>query len=115
MPAIGGAPGSTLAVPHVPTESTTSGSTDRGIENASSTASFQSLPSTSRSAEVAADALVWSLTCDAPPDNVHATQLSTVPKHRSRPDSSPVLPRIQASFVTDWFGAIDQPCSTLAT
>ncbi len=84
------------------------------MANASSTAWFQSLPSTSRSAIVAAEALVWSLTCSDPPDSVHATQLSTVPKQRSRPARSPLLARIQASFVTDWFGASAQPCSARA-
>ena len=86
---------SALATPQTPTESTTSGRIDRGMANASRTGSFQSLPSTRRKADVAADALVWSLTCndapDAPPEIVQATQLSTVPKHRSRSDRSPLL------------------------
>ncbi len=85
------------------------------MAKASSTASFQSLPSTRRIAMVAADAFVWSLTCRTTCRQiVHATQLSTVPKQRSRPARSPLLARIQASFVTDWFGASAHPCSARA-
>ena len=66
-----------------------SGKADRGTANASSTSSFQSDPSTRRNPLVVADAFVGSVTCsappEAPPDSIHAIQLSTVPKQRSRP------------------------------
>ncbi len=105
MPAIGGAPGRTLASPHTPIESTTRGNTERGTANASSTSSFQSDPSTRRRPLVVADAFVWSLMWSdspaAPPDRVHAIQLSTVPMHTSRPARSPLFDRSQAALVTD--------------
>ena len=58
MPAIGGAPGRTVASPQMPTESTTVGKAERGTANASSTSSFQSDPSTRRNPLVVADAFV---------------------------------------------------------
>ena len=65
-----------------------------------------------------ADAFVWSLMWSdppaAPPDRVQAIQLSTVPMQTSRPVRSPLLASSQATFVTDWFGAIVHPCSALA-
>ncbi len=58
------------------------GSTPRGMRRASSMASSQSDPAAASSPVT--PALVASVTCSVPPDSVQATQVSTVPKHRSR-------------------------------
>ena len=59
-------------------------------------------------------ALVWSVTWTAPADSVHASHVSTVPKHRSRSAPPATLASSQASLVIDWLGASDTPCSALA-
>ena len=111
---MGGDPGSAVASPHTPTESTTVASIDTGTPKASQTAWFQAEPSTSRSPFVVADAFVWSLTWSAPCDKVQATHESIVPMQRSRPSRSGVFARSQAALVADWFGASAHPCSILA-
>ena len=60
-------------------------------------------------------AFVWSVMCSAPWDNVHATQLSTVPK-QSSPGSRPAaeLASNHISLVADWLGASPRPCSALS-
>ena len=55
-----------------------------------------------------------SVTCTAPPDSTHATQVSTVPKHRSRSRAPAMLFSSQATFVADWLGASASPCSVFA-
>ena len=50
---------------------------------------------------------------EAPPplaDSVHASQVSTVPKQRSRLRSGSKVSSSQATLVADWFGAIEMPC-----
>ena len=53
--------------------------------------SSQSVPSPASSPVM--PALVASVTCSAPPESVHATQVSTVPKHRSRVRSGSAMSR----------------------
>ena len=60
-------------------------------------------------------ALVWSVTWTAPPDNRHASHVSSVPKPRSRSAAPGVLASSHATLVADWFGASDSPWSALAT
>ncbi len=81
IPAMGGAPGSALAGPTTPLESTTVGRTPRGMRKASRIVSFHAAASPH---SPVTPALLASVTCRAPFDRVHATQVSTVPKQRSR-------------------------------
>ena len=60
-----------------------SAATPRGMRRASSIVSSQSVPSPLHAAPVT-PALVASVTCSAPSERCHASQVSTVPKHRSR-------------------------------
>ena len=80
--AIGGLPGRAVASPTTPDESTNRGSRPAGTPSRSSTRPLHSPPS--RASKPVTAALVWSVTCSAPPDSDQASQLSTVPKHRSR-------------------------------
>ncbi len=84
MPQIVGAPGSVLAAPTAPAESTMTGSTAAGILSLASRSASQSMVRGLASAVT--PALVASVTCKAsgpPPLSVQATQLSTVPTHSS--------------------------------
>ena len=110
--AIGGEPGSADAAPITPDESTSEGRIDMGMPSSSHTRSFQPDPSCWNKPVTAA--LEWSVTCSAPSESNHATQESTVPKHRSRSAAPGVLASSQAIFVADWFGASGSPCSILA-
>ena len=102
-----------VASPTTPDESTSAGSTSAGRPRTSSTRSLQALPSTSSKPVTAA--FVWSVTCRAPSDRVHASHVSTVPKHRSRSRAPSTWSSNQASLVADWFGASARSCSTRAT
>src|SRR5207253_6013650 len=100
---IGGAPGKAAAGPITPDESTIAGSTDAGTLRASSTLAFHADASLwTRPVTAALDA---SVTCRAPPDSVHATHVSTVPKQRSRSRLGSAMSRRNASLVADALGA----------
>ena len=109
--AIGGAPSRATASPTAPQESTIVGQrATGGMRSASSTRSDQSC---ARLVQQPGDAPRW---CDpsrgaAPPDSVHASQVSTVPKHRSRLRSGSWVLSSAASLVADWLGARRMPCS----
>src|SRR5438067_239957 len=107
IPAIGGEPANATASPTTPEESTTAGSTDSGTRRASSTGSDQP-DASDRSMPVTA-ALEASVTCSEPLDSVHATQVSTVPKQRSRVRSGSAMSRRNASLVADTLGATRTP------
>ena len=63
-------------------ESTILGSVERGTDSSSSTCSSQ--PAASVVRRPVMKALLASVTCNAPADRFQSTQLSMVPKHRSR-------------------------------
>ena len=77
--AIGGSPGSARASPAYPAESTITGIIAAGIPNVPRTVSSQ--PDASRFWSPVTAALVASVTCRPQPESVHATHVSTVPKH----------------------------------
>ena len=89
MPQMGGAPGSAVAAPTAPDESTTAGIIGKGICKLLRADGSSQAIAGSTSAVTAA--LVASVTCSAsrpaaaPPERVQATQLSTVPKQSSPP------------------------------
>src|SRR3954454_24483303 len=107
MPAIGGGPGNAEAAPMMPVESTTLGSTDSGMRNASSTSGDQ--PEASPRYMPVTAALDAAVTWRSPPERVHTIQLSTVPNanspasHRRRSGST--MSKRKASLVADAFGA----------
>ena len=107
--AIGGPPASAPAAPMGPLESTSVGSTLGGMRSASSTGADQ--VAVSWASRPVTAALVGSVTCSAPSDNVQATQVSTVPKHSSRLRSGSWALSSAASLVADWLGARRMPCS----
>ena len=108
----GGDPASALASPKTPVESTTVGSISIGTPSAAQ-ASVDHAVVSARSRPVTA-AFDGSVTCTAPPDSTHATQVSTVPKHRSRSRAPAMLFSSQATLVADWLGASASPCSAFA-
>ncbi len=104
IPAIGGAPGSAVALPTMPVESTMAGSTLVGTRSTSSTWSSHPLPSP-RTRPVT-PTLDWSVTWSWPFESTHAIHVSTVPNRRSsRVRSGSAMSSRNASFVADWFGA----------
>ena len=107
-----GAPGSAVAGAMGPEVSTSRGIIDREMRNTPSTVSFQSLASPSVSPVTAA--FDRSVTWATPSVSTQAIQLSTVPKHRSRPRSGSRLSSSQASLVADWLGARARPWFALA-
>ena len=107
MPAMGGEPGSATASPTTPEESTTAGSTDEGTRRASSVGSDQPDPS-ERNMPVTA-AFETSVTWSEPLESVHATHVSTVPKHRSRVRSGSAMSSRKLSLVADTLGATRTP------
>ena len=107
IPAIGGAPGRAVASPTTPDESTMVGSIDAGMRSGSR-ASSAHWDASGASRPVTA-ALVASVTCSAAPDNVHAIQVSTVPKHRSRARCGSTCSSNHSSLVADAFGASRRP------
>ncbi len=111
--AIGGAPGSAVAVPTTPVESTIDGSRPPGMPSSSRVRSFHALPSVASSPVTAA--LLWSVTWRSPPDSAQATQVSTVPAHRSRSRAPSTWSSSQASLVADWLGASARSWVAFAT
>ena len=110
--AIGGPPGIAVASPITPLVSTMLGSSARSRPRLVSTRSLHVRPSRSSSPVIAA--FDGSVTWTAPSVSDHVSQVSTVPKHRSRSAAPGVLARSQASFVADWFGASARSCSARA-
>ena len=110
MPQMAGAPGQRARPrPPGPTSRRWRGRTDRGMRSASSMASSQSAPS---AAEQPGDPGVGGVgDVQGPPDSVQATQVSTVPKHRSRVRSGSAMSRSMASLVADSLGATAMPWS----
>ncbi len=101
---IGGAPGSAVALPTAPPESTIAGNISAGMPSAASTRVSHVDGSRVTWRPVTA-ALVASVTWTAPRESVHATHVSTVPKHSSvARRRSGSWSRIHCSFVADWFG-----------
>ncbi len=85
------------------------GRQERGMRRVSSTWSDHR---TSRwSSNPVTAALLGSVTWSRPSDSVHASHVSTVPKHRSRERSGSCASRRVASLVADWLGASRMPCS----
>jgi hypothetical protein len=85
MPAMSGLPSRMSAAPAGPDESTMAGIMAAGMASAAITSALHPAPSLRRSPVT--PALVASVTWSAPPDRVHATQVSTVP-NRSSPRSA---------------------------
>src|SRR6516162_3601583 len=87
IPQIGGAPGSAVAVPTAPDESTIAGMRISGICNVPRSDVSQSRAPGSTNAVTAAlvASVTWRVSdpVAAPPESVQATQLSTVPKQSS--------------------------------
>ncbi len=113
MPQMDGAPGSAVAAPTDPDESTIRGISGNGILSFCSSGSFQPMVTGSTSAVTAAlvASVTWRASAPAstPPESVHATQLSTVPKHSS-PSSALVREgstwsRMAMTLVADALGA----------
>ncbi len=112
MPQMGGAPGSAVAAPRAPEESTIVGSMAAGIRSLAR--SSRSQPIVRGSTSAVTPAFVASVTCKVsdplpPPLSVHATHESTVPK-QSSPASARVRcgstsSRIAITFVADALGA----------
>ena len=107
--AIGGAPSSAEASPMAPLESTIVGRHERGMRRVSSTWSDHCRSRWSSSPVTAA--LLGSVTWSRPSDSVHASHVSTVPKHRSRERSGSCAFSRAASLVADWLGASRMPWS----
>ncbi len=121
IPQIGGAPGSAVAAPTGPDESTTAGIIGRGIRSFWSSASSQSMErSTSAVTAALVASVTWSASAPAaaPPERVQATQLSTVPKQSSpcsaRVRSGSTSSRMAMTLVAEALGAsrIPSACNT---
>ena len=112
IPQIGGAPGSVVAAPTAPEESTITGSMAEGMRSLARSSWSQSMVRGSMSPVT--PAFVASVTCNVsdplpPPLSVHATHESTVPKQSSpasaRARWGSTSSRIAITFVADAFGA----------
>ncbi len=116
MPQMGGLPGSAVAAPTAPEESTIFGSTAAGSRSRLSRSSSQSIVVGSTSAVTAAlvASVTWRVSAPVPPPlSVQATQVSTVPKHSSplsaRARSGSTSSRIAITLVADALGAMRIP------
>ncbi len=112
--AIGGAPGNARAWPVTPVESTMRGSIVAGMPSISTVRGFHAdgVSMTCKPVIAAFDA---SVTCTVLSDSVHATHVSTVPKHSSDArDGSGSCSSSHCSFVADSFGPTRTPCACSA-
>ncbi len=110
--ASGGDPASALATPKTDEVSTSAGNMAAGTPSAEHADVDQPVAS-GRSRPVTA-AFEWSVTCTWPSLSTHATQVSTVPKQRSRSRPGSYVLSSQATLVADWLGASCSPWSALA-
>ncbi len=112
MPRAVGTPGSALATPNTPVESTTIGSISIGTSRAAqASADHENVSAVSRPVTAAFDG---SVTWTSPRESTQATHESTVPKHKSRSRAPGMLLSNQAILVADWLGANARPWSDLA-